>query len=43
MSRNDLASLFDTARENVVRVRTEFKKSVVLETKDRKIIVMMNK
>lgn len=39
MSRGDLASLVGTARENVVRVLTEFKESGTLETKGRKIIV----
>lgn len=39
MSRNDLASLVGTARENVVRVLSEFKASGILETKGRKIIV----
>lgn len=39
MSRDDLASLVGTARENVVRVLTEFKEYGILETKGRKIIV----
>jgi len=39
MSRDDLASLVGTARENVVRLLTEFKESDILETKGRKIIV----
>ncbi|MCW3091356.1 MAG: transcriptional regulator, Crp/Fnr family [Ferruginibacter sp.] len=39
MSRDDLASLVGTARENVVRVLTEFKEADILETKGRKIIV----
>jgi CRP-like cAMP-binding protein len=39
MSRSDLASLVGTARENVVRVLTEFKEAGILETKGRKIIV----
>lgn len=39
MSRDDLASLVGTARENIVRVLTEFKSSGILETKGRKIIV----
>jgi len=39
MSRDDLASLVGTARENVVRVLTEFKESGILKTKGRKIIV----
>jgi len=39
MSRDDLASLVGTARENVVRVLTEFKEEGILETKGRRIIV----
>lgn len=39
MSREDLASLVGTARENVVRLLTEFKESKILETKGRKIII----
>jgi len=39
MSRDDLAGLVGTARENVVRVLSEFKKDGILETKGRKIIV----
>ena len=39
MSRDDLASLVGTARENVVRILSEFKESGILETKGRKIIV----
>lgn len=39
MGRDDLASLVGTARENVVRVLTEFKELGILETKGRKIIV----
>ncbi|MDP4262009.1 MAG: Crp/Fnr family transcriptional regulator [Bacteroidota bacterium] len=39
MSRNDLASLVGTGRENVVRILTEFKEEGILETKGRKIIV----
>lgn len=39
MSREDLASLVGTARENVIRILTEFKESGILETKGRKIIV----
>ena len=39
MSRDDLASLVGTARENVVRVLTEFKESGILITRGRKIIV----
>ena len=39
MSRDDLASLVGTARENVVRVLSEFKSAGIVETKGRKIIV----
>ena len=39
MSRDDLANLVGTARENVVRVLTEFKRDGILETKGRRIIV----
>lgn len=39
MSRDDLASLVGTARENVVRVLSEFKLSGIVETRGRKIIV----
>jgi CRP-like cAMP-binding protein len=39
MSRDDLASLVGTARENVVRILGEFKEAAILETKGRKIIV----
>lgn len=39
MSRDDLASLVGAARENVVRVLTDFKNEKILETKGRKIIV----
>ena len=39
MGRDDLASLVGTARENVVRLLTEFKTSGILETRGRKIIV----
>ncbi len=40
MSRDDLASLVGTARENVVRVLSEFKHDKIVETKGRKIIVL---
>jgi CRP-like cAMP-binding protein len=40
MGRDDLASLVGTARENVVRVLTEFKEQNIVETKGRKIIVL---
>ena len=40
MSRDDLASLVGTARENVVRMLTEFKDDGILKTKGRKIIVL---
>jgi CRP-like cAMP-binding protein len=39
MSREDLASLVGTARENVLRVLAEFKEKGILETKGRQIIV----
>jgi CRP-like cAMP-binding protein len=39
MSREDLASLVGTGRENVVRALSEFKESGILETKGRKIII----
>lgn len=39
MSRDDLASLVGTARENVVRSLADFKKEGIVETKGRKIIV----
>jgi CRP-like cAMP-binding protein len=39
ISREDLASLVGTARENVVRMLTEFKENNILETKGRKIII----
>lgn len=39
LSRDDLASLVGTARENVVRMLTEFKAEGILETRGRKIIV----
>lgn len=39
ISREDLASLVGTARENVIRILTEFKEEGILETKSRKIII----
>ncbi|HLX93452.1 MAG TPA: Crp/Fnr family transcriptional regulator [Puia sp.] len=39
MSRDDLASLVGTARENIVRTLSEFKKEGIVETTGRKIIV----
>lgn len=39
MSRDDLANLVGTARENVVRILSEFKEEGILETRGRKIIV----
>jgi len=39
MSRDDLANLVGTARENVIRLLSEFKEETILETKGRKIIV----
>ena len=38
MSRDDLASLVGTARENLVRALAEFKDQHIVETKGRKII-----
>lgn len=40
MSRDDLASLVGTARENVVRMLSEFKDEGTVETRGRKIIVL---
>ncbi len=40
MSREDLASLVGTARENVIRALAEFKSDKIVETKGRKIIVL---
>jgi CRP-like cAMP-binding protein len=40
MGRDDLASLVGTARENLVRMLTEFKEAGLVETKGRKIIVL---
>jgi CRP-like cAMP-binding protein len=40
MSREDLASLVGTVRENVVRTLTEFKEEGILETRGRKVIVL---
>jgi len=40
MSREDLASMVGTARENVVRSLTELKDEGIIETKGRKIIVL---
>lgn len=40
MSRDDLANLVGTARENVVRVLSEFKEAGIVATKGRKIIVL---
>lgn len=39
MSREDLASLVGTARENVVRILSDFKESGIVNTQGRKIIV----
>jgi CRP-like cAMP-binding protein len=39
MSREDLASLVGTARENIVRILKDFKEEGILETKGRKIII----
>ncbi len=40
MSRDDLAGLVGTVRENVVRILTEFKQEEILKTKGRKIIIL---
>ncbi len=40
MSRDDLASLVGTVRENVVRVLGEFKEQKILQTRGRKIIII---
>jgi CRP-like cAMP-binding protein len=39
VSREDLANLVGTARENVLRVLKDFKDEEILETKGRKIII----
>lgn len=39
MSRSDLANLVGTARENIVRLLSEFKSQGIIETKGRKIFV----
>lgn len=39
MSREDLASLVGTARENIVRILKDFKEEGILETKGRKVII----
>ena len=39
MSREDLANLVGTARENIVRILKNFKEEGILETKGRKIII----
>jgi len=39
ISREDLANLVGTARENVIRILTEFKDEGILETKGRKILI----
>ena len=39
MSREDLASLVGTARENILRVLKDFKEEGILETKGRKIVI----
>jgi CRP-like cAMP-binding protein len=39
LSREDLASLVGTARENIVRILKDFKEDGILETKGRKIII----
>jgi len=39
MSREDLAGLVGTARENILRILKDFKQEGILETKGRKIII----
>jgi CRP-like cAMP-binding protein len=39
MSREDLASLVGTARENIVRILKDFKQKGILETRGRKIVI----
>ncbi len=39
LSRDDLANLVGTARENVIRVLSDFKEEGILETKGRKIMI----
>ncbi len=39
LSREDLANLVGTGRENIVRILSEFKEQGILETKGRKIVV----
>ncbi|MEO6290154.1 MAG: Crp/Fnr family transcriptional regulator [Ginsengibacter sp.] len=39
MSREDLASLVGTARENILRILKDFKKEGILETNGRKIVI----
>ena len=39
ISRDDLASLVGTARENIVRILKEFKEDEILETRGRKILI----
>ena len=39
MSREDLASLVGTTRENILRILKDFKEEGILETKGRKIII----
>lgn len=40
LSREDLASIVGTARENVVRILSDFKEEGILQTRGRKIIVL---
>jgi CRP-like cAMP-binding protein len=40
LSREDLASVVGTARENIVRILTELREDKIIETKGRKIIVL---
>lgn len=40
LSREDLAAIVGTARENVVRILSDFKEEGILQTKGRKIIIL---
>jgi CRP-like cAMP-binding protein len=39
MSRADIGNLVGTARENIIRILSEFKEKGMIETKGRKIVV----
>jgi len=40
MSREDMASLVGTGRENITRILRDFKREGILETKGRKVIIL---